>query len=288
MCGSLSTSLARCGRPGSVVHHARFGRLCSTLPPSHFWQVERITIGDDPENWRHIGFVVGRDGVVQLRNTTLLLAGTKAGRGILNWQLRPPEQRAQTDKLPASLDGLSTEWLASEVRSGSSSVNPSAVHPNGVTSLDHVVVRTPTPARTFAAFSEALGQDMRGHRVTDKFEMGFFRFEGPLFAEVVGPPPHRDADDATSSPSGGRGGGAPAGSAADVAASTRGMDAATFIGLAFVTQDMSRTQAAFQHLGVNVISEPKDAVQPGRRIASLRHKLLDVSIPTAFMTPHPA
>ena len=62
LCGSLSTSLARCGRQGSVVRHARFGRLCSTLPPSQFWQVERITIGDDPENWRHIGFVVGRDG----------------------------------------------------------------------------------------------------------------------------------------------------------------------------------------------------------------------------------
>ena len=31
----------------------------------------------------------------------------------------------------------------------------------------------------------------------------------------------------------------------------------------------------------------KDAVQPGRRIATLRHKSFDMSVATAFMTSEP-
>ena len=35
-----------------------------------------------------------------------------------------------------------------------------------------------------------------------------------------------------------------------------------------------------EHLG-----KVKDAVQPGRRITTLRHKELDMSVATAFMSP---
>jgi hypothetical protein len=37
-----------------------------------------------------------------------------------------------------------------------------------------------------------------------------------------------------------------------------------------------------EHLG-----DAKDAVQEGRRIATLRHKELGMSVATAFMTPEP-
>ena len=35
------------------------------------------------------------------------------------------------------------------------------------------------------------------------------------------------------------------------------------------------------------VGTPKDAVQPGRRIATLRHRDLGLGLPVAIMTPHP-
>ena len=57
---------------------------------------------------------------------------------------------------------------------------------------------------------------------------------------------------------------------------------ARFWGLALVTDDMDATAA---HLG-DRISAPKDAVQPGRRIATVRTRDLGITVPVAFMTPH--
>src|SRR5690606_15388461 len=55
-----------------------------------------------------------------------------------------------------------------------------------------------------------------------------------------------------------------------------------FWGLACTVDDIDRTAAS---LG-EACGQPKDAVQPGRRIATLRHEPLGMSVPVAFMTPH--
>jgi hypothetical protein len=52
-------------------------------------------------------------------------------------------------------------------------------------------------------------------------------------------------------------------------------------GLALVSSDLSATVTFFQ----GACNPPKDAVQPGRRIATLRTRELGLSVPIAFMTP---
>lgn len=49
-----------------------------------------------------------------------------------------------------------------------------------------------------------------------------------------------------------------------------------------VTEDID---ALAQALGTKV-GRVKDAVQPGRRIVTLRHQELGISVPIAFMSPH--
>ena len=57
--------------------------------------------------------------------------------------------------------------------------------------------------------------------------------------------------------------------------------AAHFYGLAFTVTDL---EAAAALLG-DGLGRVKDAVQPGRRIATLRHARYDISVPVALMTP---
>jgi hypothetical protein len=131
-------------------------------------------------------------------------------------------------------------------------------HPNGVTRIDHVVAFTPDLDRTVAA-GEALGLDLR--RIRDELapagspRQAFFRI-GELLLEVAQAPP-----------------GSP----------LKPDSPARFYGLAFVTEDIDATAAALGAL----CSDPRDAVQPGRRIATVR-KDAALGLPVAFMTPRPA
>ncbi|MGV3758413.1 MAG: VOC family protein [Actinomycetota bacterium] len=56
-----------------------------------------------------------------------------------------------------------------------------------------------------------------------------------------------------------------------------------FFGLAITVADLDATAA---RLGP-ALGAPKDAVQEGRRIATLRHRDLGMSVATAFMSPEP-
>jgi hypothetical protein len=128
-------------------------------------------------------------------------------------------------------------------------------HPNGSTEVDHVVAFTPDLDRTVARL-EAAGFDLR--RVREEPtpagapRQAFFRVGEPIL-EVVQQPEDRIRD----------------------------RDApARLWGLAFVTEDIDR---AAEHLGEHS-GGPRDAVQPGRRIATLRRGA-GLSVPIAFMTP---
>ncbi|MBM0124010.1 VOC family protein [Pimelobacter simplex] len=147
----------------------------------------------------------------------------------------------------AELDGIATT---------AATAGPAepATHPNGVTHLDHVVLLSPDLARTVAAL-EAVGLDVRRER--DGVLGGaavrqvFFRL-GEVILEVVGSP-----------------------DAANEGASS----------LWGLTHTVADIDAAAALLGERT-GRVKDAVQPGRRITTLRHRDLAMSVRTALISPH--
>jgi hypothetical protein len=131
---------------------------------------------------------------------------------------------------------------------------PTPAHPNGVIALDHLVVSSPDVGRTIAAL-EAVGVDLRRVRDTGTYgapmQQAFFKL-GDVILELVGPKE-------------------PAGDGP-----------LRFYGLAWTVRDLDET-AAF--LG-DRLKPAKDAVQPGRRIATLASSG-GSTVPHAFMTPEP-
>lgn len=127
-------------------------------------------------------------------------------------------------------------------------------HPNGVVSLDHLVAFSPDLERTIAALEQA-GLELR--RLRDEPtpagapRQAFFRLAEVILEVIQAPPPSRE-------------------------------EPARFWGLAFQVQDLDATA---HHLG-DRLGEPRDAVQPGRRIATLRGKA-GIGPAVAFMTPGP-
>jgi hypothetical protein len=172
------------------------------------------------------------------------LAGPDAGRGLTGWSLREVEG--------TELDGLAT------ARSDRPPPDERPAHPNGVAALDHVVAITPALERTVAALQGA-GLDLRRIREeptpAGAPRQAFFRL-GPTILEVVQEPAEAIE----------RGGG--------------DRRPAFFWGLAFIAPDLEATVAG---LGDRV-SEIRPAVQPGRRIATLRRSA-GLALPVALITP---
>jgi hypothetical protein len=128
---------------------------------------------------------------------------------------------------------------------------PAAEHPIGARAVDHVVISTPDVDRTFAAL-QATGMTLRRERTAGApgrpLRQGFFR-HGEAIVEVVGP------------------------------AEAAGDGPATFWGLVVVVADMDR---AAELVG-DRLGEPRDAVQPGRRIATVGEDA-GLSVALALMT----
>ncbi|HEY2714580.1 MAG TPA: hypothetical protein VGI73_00010 [Solirubrobacterales bacterium] len=152
------------------------------------------------------------------------------------------------------LDGLPTQ------ASQRPAIDEAPRHPNGITALDHVVAITPALERTVAAL-KAAGLDLRRIREeptpSGAPRQAFFRL-GAVILEVIQEPEELAERNGAGRP-------------------------AFFWGLAFVAPDLEATVA---ELGDRV-SEIRPAVQPGRRIASLRRSA-GLSLPVALITPPPA
>jgi hypothetical protein len=143
------------------------------------------------------------------------------------------------------LDGVPT------TRSSTAPATP-AHHPNGVTGIDHVVLLSPNLGRTVESLAAA-GADPRRER---DGELGgrpirqiFFRF-GEVIVEVVGSP------------------------------GTAGDGPAKLWGITYVVADVDASAGYFGDRATPV----KDAVQPGRRITTLRHRDLGMSVRTALIS----
>jgi hypothetical protein len=120
-------------------------------------------------------------------------------------------------------------------------------HPNGALGMDHVVVTTPDFDRTAAAL-ELAGIPLRRVRDTGRFRQGFRRL-GPAILEIV---------EAPTMPAG----------------------PAQFWGLVVTVADLVGLRARLApHVG-----EIRDAVQPGRQIATLSEGA-GLSLRVAFMDP---
>lgn len=144
----------------------------------------------------------------------------------------------------SSIDGLATTAPA---------LDPPEpwTHPNGSMQLDHVVLATPDLDRTTAAL-EAVGVHARRVRdASPSLRQVFFRL-GEVILEMVGSPvpdPHDDRPVA-------------------------------LWGLVANVEDLDATKAALGDL----LGNPKDAVQPGRRIATLRTRDIGIGTAVAFMS----
>ncbi len=130
-------------------------------------------------------------------------------------------------------------------------------HPHGITGLDHVVAISSDLDRTVAAL-EAAGLDLRRIREeptpAGAPRQAFFRLGSPIL-EVVQEP-------------------------AEATTRAGGDRPAFFWGLAFLAPDLEKTVA---YLGDRA-GEVRDAVQPGRRIATLRRSA-GLSVPVALLSP---
>ena len=136
---------------------------------------------------------------------------------------------------------------------------PARRHPNGVVSIDHLVAITPDLDRTTQALRDAgfdLRREREGPTPGGSRRQSFFRM-GELILELVeAPPGTRIAEDPTGP--------------------------ARLWGISFLVEELEH---AADTLG-DLLGTPREAVQPGRTIATLR-KEAGLGPAIAFMTPGP-
>jgi len=154
------------------------------------------------------------------------------------------------DGITESIDGLT---VSPPIPRFNQPITP--VHPNLVTQIDHVVAMSPDMDRTVQALCDA-GLGLRRTRL---YEAGgntnrqAFFWLGDVILELAGPDEEH------------------------------GVGPAQWWGLAFTVADLDASQNGLAGL----LGAPKDAAQPGRRIAGLHTNEIDVSVPIVFMSPHP-
>lgn len=144
-----------------------------------------------------------------------------------------------------AVDGLDDE--VDGLSNGAPVLAATATQPNGVLALDHLVISTPDLGRTIENFEKA-GFELRRTREAGRMHQAFFK-AGDVILEVIAPP----------QPS--------------------GDGPARFWGLAWTVDDLDATAAFFG----DRLHPAKDAVQPGRRIATL-DKSAGSTVAHAFMS----
>ena len=206
--------------------------------------VDEFEVADPPEAWARAGFSVGADSICRIGGVGIRLVGRDRGAGIVSWSLRG----LPSGVYATDLDGVPT---ARSAEVAGVSVAPST-HPNGVIAIDHVVLMSPNLGRTVESLA-AVGVHPRRER---DGELGgrpirqiFFRL-GEVIVEVIGSP------------------------------TAAGEGPSSLWGMTYVVTDIDTTTSFFG----DRTAPAKDAVQPGRRISTLRHQEFGMSVPTALIS----
>jgi len=156
--------------------------------------------------------------------------------------------------ITAHLAGLENPVDGLRIAANDASAPSLALHANHVTAFDHLVAMSPAIQRTSDALVDA-GLDLRRTRtftVDGATRRQDFFWMGDVILELVG------------------------------VEGESGQGPASWWGLALECDDLD---AAADALG-DSIGAPKDAVQKGRRIATVRTRDLGISVPIALMSPH--
>ena len=227
-------------------------------------RVEWLTVAGDADTWRSIGLTVTDDGMIPLVGTSIRLVGSAGAdgdgaSGIVGWALSGtvpansvpsvPDGGTQATEIVTEIDGSrDVDGLSTEI------VDPTtptyAAHPIAAFGLDHVVVLTSDLERTSEAITAATGCELKRIREVGAMRQGFHRIgRGGLIVELVERPDLPDGP-------------------------------ASFWGLVLIVDDLD---AACELIGIDRISPPKDAVQPGRRIATVRGDV-GLGLPVALMS----
>jgi hypothetical protein len=222
--------------------------------------IDELLLADDPAAWEALGFQVTGEHC-QVGDVRLRLTGSAAGKGILEWSLRGIAS-TELDGLPTSRSDQPGQaerpaTSSSTARATEAATTAPLAHPNGVSSIDHVVAISPALDRSVQAL-RAAGLDLRRIREqptpAGAPRQAFFRL-GAVLLEVVQEP-------------------------VEVIERAGGADRpAHFWGLALRVEDLELTVA---RLGQQV-SEIRAAVQPGRQIATLRRSA-GLSLPVALIS----
>ena len=173
-------------------------------------------------------------------------------------RIRPAGERAGRGIVSCSLRGLGSDALDGLPVQRSERPPPAgAQHPNRVMRIDHVVAFTPDLDRTIAAL-ESAGLDFRrlreGPTPGGAMRQGFFRLGDEILEVVEAPEGTRIREQ-------------PDGSA-------------RLWGISFLVDDLDATAAELGEL----LGTPRDAVQPGRRIATVRREAR-LGAAVSFITP---
>lgn len=207
-------------------------------------KVEWLSVVGEPDTWRSLGLSVTDQGLIPLIGTSIRVVAPRAVGSV-----NVAEQAAIVGWAfsgvaeTSDVDGLSTVVVEPMAPL-------SAAHPLGASGLDHVVVSTHDLERTSAAISSATGCELKRIRELGTMRQGFHRIgRGGLIVELVERP------DLPEGP-------------------------AEFWGLVLIVDDLD---VACDLIGPDRISSPKDAVQPGRRIATIRADV-GLGLPIALMT----
>jgi hypothetical protein len=213
-------------------------------------RVEWLSVAGDPDVWRSLGFVVADDGLLPLHGTSLRIAAPAVPH-----RIAPDGPDAGSGIVAWALSDVPATSVSDVDGLSTTVVEPAtptfADHPIGAVGLDHVVVITPDLERTSAAIAEATGCELKRIREVGTMRQGFHRIgRGGLIVELVERP------DVPEGP-------------------------AAFWGLVVNVEDLD---VACERIGADRVSAPKDAVQPGRRIATLRSEV-GLGLPVALMTP---
>ncbi|MCB0994594.1 MAG: hypothetical protein KDB21_05865 [Acidimicrobiales bacterium] len=190
-----------------------------------------VRIGAHADAWASAGFVVEAGGRLLIGPTTIVFG---EGDGITSVAIEGLD--------PGELDGA--PLVAPGAPAGA------ADHPNGVTAIDHLVVRSPDIDRTSDAL-QAAGLELRRERrfgAGDSTIRQSFFWLGRTILELVG-------DD-----------------------TAHGPGPALLWGLALTANDLDR----LAEVAGDAATPPKPAVQRGRMILSLH----GLGIPIAVLTPH--